>query len=291
MPMSVQMRIFAAAILVLLASGAGLTHSVSGMTAGLGLNPARIEVEINPGGEKTVGFRIESPLSDTPVQGRLMLSVTDWNIDERAHVSYADPGSQPNSASPWIIFSPGAINIRSGETHLVRVTAKVPDSARPGVYRTGIFVQERPPAAQANPGEHLLYFRFRYVFTLYVIVPPVVGKGELQDVRIVSDREGVALLYEMKNLGSRHVRPRLGWAIYDGSQREILSGKNKESTVLLPFAAMTVRVPIADSLLPGQYDLDAQVDFSDGGYIQAFKRSVQIPAGPEKPALASAIKR
>jgi P pilus assembly chaperone PapD len=285
-----QLRNFVVAIFVLIPLGAGLSHSVGNVNAGLGLNPARMEVEINPGSEKTVAFRIESPSSDLPVQGRLMLSITDWNIDEQANVSYADPGSQPNSASPWIIFSPSAINIRSGETSLVRVTAKVPNSAQPGVYRTGIFVQERPPAALANPGQHLLYFRFRYAFTLYVIVPPVAGKGELQDVRIVSDREGVALLYEMKNLGSRHVRPRLSWIIRDGNQKEILSAKNKEITVLLPFATMTARIPIADSLLPGQYDLDAQVDFSDGGYIQAMKRIVQISAGSEKPALASTIK-
>jgi len=289
--MSVQTRNSAIAILALLLLGAGLSHGVSDRTAGLGLNPARLEVEINPGGEKTVAFRIESPPSDTPVQGRLMLSVTDWNIDEQGSVSYADPGSLPNSASPWIIFSPSAISISSGETHLVRVTAKVPDSAQPGVYRTGIFVQERPPATPVNPGQHLLYFRFRYVFTLYVIVPPVAGKGELQEVRIISDREGVALLYQMKNLGSRHVRPRLGWAIHDADQKEILSAKNKEATVLLPFATMTVRIPIADNLLPGQYELDAQVDFNDGGYVQAIKRSIQVPAGPDKSVLASAIKR
>jgi P pilus assembly chaperone PapD len=289
--MSVQMRNCSIAILALLLLCAGLSYSAGGKNAGLGLNPARLEVEVNPGAEKTVAFRIESPPSDTPVQGRLILSVTDWNIDERENVSYADPGSLPNSASQWIIFSPSTVSISSGETHLVRVTAKVPESAQPGVYRTGIFVQERPPAAPASKGEHLLYFRFRYVFTLYVIVPPVAGKGELQDVRIVSDREGLALLYEMKNLGSRHVRPRVGWAIRDGEQKEILSAKNKETTVLLPFATMTVRIPIAGRLLPGQYELDAQVDFNDGGYVQAIKRSVQVPAGPDKPVLASAIKR
>jgi P pilus assembly chaperone PapD len=289
--MSAHSRNCTVAILAFFFLGVGLSHGQGGKTAGLGLNPGRLEVEINPGGEKTVAFRIESPPSDPPVQGRLMLSVTDWNIDEQANVSYADPGSQPNSASPWIIFSPGAFSISSGETQLVRVTAKVPDAARPGVYRTGIFVQERSPAAPVSSGERVLYIRFRYVFTLYVIVPPVAGKGELEDVRIVSDREGVALLYTLKNLGSRHVRPRLGWAIRDGEQREILSAKNKEATVLLPFATMTVRVPIAESLLPGQYELDAQVDFNDGGFVHAIKRSVQVPAGPDKPGLASAIKR
>jgi P pilus assembly chaperone PapD len=260
-------------------------------TAGLGLNPAKLEVEIHPGVEKTVGFRIESPPSDKPVRGRLMLSLTDWTVDGQANATYADPGTLANSASPWIIFSPAAISITSGDSCLVRVTVTVPESTPPGVYRSAIFVQERPPATPPNPGEYLLYFRFRYVFTLYVIVPPVAGRGELLDVRMESDREGVKLVYEIKNAGSRHVRPRVSWSVRDADQQEILSARNKETPVLLPFAAMTVRFPVAEYLLSGQYQLEAQVDFNDGGSVQAMKRTVNLPASSDERARASAIKR
>jgi P pilus assembly chaperone PapD len=289
--MSAHGRDFTIVSVVLLLAAASSPGNGRATTGGLGLNPARLEVEINPGGEKTVGFRIESPPSDTPVQGRLMLSLTDWNIDEQAQVSYADPGTLPNSSSSWMIFSPAAFTITSGESYLVRVTVRVPNSAKPGVYRSGIFVQERPPATPPNPGEHLLYFRFRYVFTLYVIVPPVAGQGELLDVRMELDREGVKLLYEMKNVGSRHVRPRVSWSIRDGNQNEILSARNKETPVLLPFAAMTARFPIAESLPPGPYQIDAQVDFNDGRYIQEAKRTVNLPSSPDKTSLTAVLKR
>ena len=36
----------------------GCQDGLNAQTAGLGLNPARMEVEIMPGGEKTVSFRI-----------------------------------------------------------------------------------------------------------------------------------------------------------------------------------------------------------------------------------------
>lgn len=259
-------------------------------TAGLGLNPARIEVEILPGGEKTVGFRIESPPSDAPVQGRLMLSLTDWNIDEQANVSYLDPGSLPDSACPWIVFSPAAVNISSGESQLVRITVRVPESARPGVYRSGILVQERPPATPPKPGEHVLYFRFRYAFTLYVIVPPVAGRGELLDVRLEEGAGGVALVCRMQNTGSRHVRPRISWSIRDGEQQPVAVLKNKESTVLLPFSTVTVRFPVAGSLPPGRYEIDAQVDFNDGGSLQAARRAVLLAADGARAAAAGTVK-
>jgi hypothetical protein len=278
---------FALTLFLPLLVSASFPHFGVAQTSGVGLNPARLEVEVNPGGEKTVGFRIEAPASSIPVQGRLMLTLTDWNIDEQANVTYAEPGTLPNSASPWIIFSPAAITTTSGETHLVRLTIRVPESARPGVYRSGVFVQERPPATPPNPGERLLYFRFRYVFTLYVIVPPVAGHGELLDVRMVSDHEGVKLLYEMRNEGSRHIRPRVTWSIRGSDSREIVSGKNKETPVLLPFAAMNVRIPIAASLPSGEYQVEAQVDFNDGGSIQAVKRTIQLPVNLDKTASAS----
>src|SRR5437867_3341694 len=93
-------------------------------TAGLGLNPARTEVEIMPGGEKTVSFRIESPPAEEAVRGRLLLTPYDWTIDEEGVAQYAYVGSLPNSASSWIVFSPTAVSISSGQTQPVRVTVR-----------------------------------------------------------------------------------------------------------------------------------------------------------------------
>jgi hypothetical protein len=87
------------------------------------------------------------------------------------------------------------------------------------------------------------------------------------------------------------VRPRVSWSIRDGDQNEILSARNKETPVLLPFATMTARFPIAENLPPGPYQIDAQVDFNDGRYIQEAKRTVNLPLSPDKTAWAAVLKR
>jgi hypothetical protein len=130
---------------------------------GLGLNPGRSEVEVMPGQERTIGFRIDSPASQQPVRGHLLLSLTDWKIDTDTSVSYTDAGTLPDSSAKWVTFSPSALSIESGQSQLVRVTVKVPEGTKPGVYRSGIFVQERPPATPAKTGEHVVTFRFRYL--------------------------------------------------------------------------------------------------------------------------------
>src|SRR5688572_32579755 len=96
--------------LVLLFVSAG---SVFGQTGGMGLNPSRLELEIGPGQEKTTAFEIESPPSDVTVRGRLLLSLTDWDVSEEGSLNYVDPSSLPQSASSWVVFSPSAVTIAS----------------------------------------------------------------------------------------------------------------------------------------------------------------------------------
>src|SRR4051812_16760875 len=84
-------------------------------TAGLALQPGRLEIEVKPGTQKTVSFQIESPPSEEAVRGRLLLSLTDWDLAEDGSLSFQDAASQKMSAAPWITFTPAAVSIASGE--------------------------------------------------------------------------------------------------------------------------------------------------------------------------------
>ncbi|HEX4997573.1 MAG TPA: hypothetical protein VFY29_05080 [Terriglobia bacterium] len=231
-------------------------------------------MEVVPGQSKTASFLIESPPSDADVQGRLILTLTDWKILEDTSVSYHDPGTQPRSASQWLIYSPSDLTITSGQQRLVRVTANVPEGALPGVYTSALFVQERPPARLPRVGEQLIYFRFRYVVTIYVIVQPVSGKGEITDFRLTRDAQGARLVARLKNTGTRHVRPVISWFLRS-DQAELIAEKNVEATVLLP-EATTDETLVIPNLLPGEYEIEAQVDFHDGQPVQSIKRKVEV---------------
>lgn len=267
---------------VLLLLGALVGAEAAAQTGGLGLEPGRLEVEVAPGSEKTVAFHIVTPSSDRVVRGRLLLSLTDWTIKEDGSAVYTDPGTQPNSASAWVVHSPAAITTSSGERYLIRVTITVPAETPPGDYRTAIFMQERPPATPPKPGERMIYLRFRYVFTLYVMVPPVSARGELADIRIQNDSNGSSLVFELVNHGNRHLRPYVSWSIRNADQQEVSAVKQHETTVLLAGAVLKEPIRI-ESLPPGRYEIAAQADFQDGEPIQAVRRTVEVaPAPPPK---------
>ena len=243
-------------------------------TAGLGLDPGRMEIEVKPGHEKTIGFTIDSPISESTVRGRLLLSLTDWNVTEDTRIVYSDAGTTSNSASPWVIFSPAAVTIASGQRQLVRVTIRVPAETAPGLYRTAIFVQERPPAAPPQNGEQLVYVRFRYVFFLYVTVSPVSVQPEVTDVRLISGPEGIRLICDMANHGSGHARPLVTVSIRNSQNDDIKLVRNYEATVLLPFSKIHEAFLLNGKLAADLYEITAQVDFQDNGPLHSIHRTV-----------------
>jgi hypothetical protein len=261
-------------LMVLTAGMLPAAVEVMAQTAGLGLDPGRMEIEVKPGHEKTVGFTIDSPPSESAVRGRLLLSLTDWNVTEDTNVVYSDAGTTPNSASRWVIFSPAAVSIASGQRELVRVTVRVPAEAAPGLYRTAIFVQERPPAAPPQGGEQLVYVRFRYVFFLYVTVSPVSVQPEVTDVRLSAAPEGVRLICDMLNRGSGHARPLISVTIRNSRHDEVKLLRNYEATVLLPFSKIHEAFLLNGELTPDVYEITAEVDFQDNGPLHSVHRTV-----------------
>jgi hypothetical protein len=253
---------------------------VGAATAGLSLLPGRLEVEVKPGVQKTVSFQIESPPSEEPVQGRLLLNLTDWSLSEEGSMAFQDAGSGPMSAASWITFSPTAITISSGQRTQVRVTIDTPANLKPGVYRAGIFVQERPPAAAPKKGDHNILFRFRYMAVIYVMVQPVAADSHLVDAGLQPAGKRLDLICQMTNDGSGFVRPYVSFSLKDEAGMIVREEKAHETTILMPQAKLSERITL-DGVPAGKYQLGVAVDFRDGKPIQSMVRTVDV--APEAP--------
>ena len=78
----------------------------------------------------------------------------------------------------------------------------------------------------------------------------------------------------LKNTGTRHLRPSISWFLRSGAE-EMIAEKNVETTVLLP-AASTREILQIPPLPPGEYEIEAQVDFRDGQPLQMIRRKVNV---------------
>ncbi len=258
---------------------AAMLGTAAGQTPSLSIAPSRLEAEIQPGTEKTVSFEIGIPPAAERAAGRVVLSLTDWNLKEDGSMGYGEPGTLERSASPWITFSPAAYTASSGQRQLVRLTIKAPAGAEPGVYRAAIFIQGRPPATAPKNDTGVIFVRLRYAVPLLVTVPPVSSHPALTDVAVEVTAPRVRLVCTLTNTGTAYVRPVVRWAI-KARGGDVVTEGSRDATVLLP--SSTLREPIAlnQVLVPGPYEMSVVVDFRDGQPLQAMSRRFDVPALP-----------
>lgn len=250
------------------------------------VNPMRMELEVAAGSEKTAVFEVATAPSERMERGRVLISPMDWNLNEEGKVHYAETTTEPNSASPWIQTSPSAITTEPGQNYPVRVTVRVPAATPPGVYRAGLFIQERPRVEAPKPNERVFHVRIRYASHIYVIVPPVFTKAELENVEAESSNGNVQVIARMKNEGTRHVRPLMNWRLLRADRSELASGR-RESTVILPRAVLREPFTISGAKpAPGTYEAVIEVDFQDGRPIQSMSRAFTVPMPAPPPEAA-----
>src|SRR5215216_6294752 len=98
--------------------------------SGISLAPARFELEMQPGSETTVVVNLDyhsTTENSQPV--RIVASLNDWTIDRSGEVQFEKANTLPNSASPWVIYSPTETTVIPGNLHSIRVTISVPKDA------------------------------------------------------------------------------------------------------------------------------------------------------------------
>ncbi len=258
---------------------AAMAGTAAGQTPSLSITPPRLETEIPAGAEKTVSFEIGIPAAAERVTGRLLLSLTDWNIKEDGSMGYGEPGTLDRSASSWVTFSPSAFTAASGQRQLVRLTIKTPPGIEPGVYRSAIFIQGRPSAAPPKNDTGVIFVRLRYAVSLLVVIPPVSSHPSLADVAVEVTAPRIRLVCTLNNSGTAHVRPVVRWTI-KGAGGDLLSEGRRDATLLLPSSTLREPYALSDVLAPGAYEMSVVVDFRDGQPLQAMSRRFDVAAGP-----------
>jgi hypothetical protein len=268
---------------------AALTSPALAQAPAFSLNPMRQDVELAPGTEKTVAFEVKAGPSATGDRGRLVVTPTDWKVEEDGSLTFSKTESEPASASSWTDFSPAALTIEPGRTQLVRITVAVPSKTTPGTYRTGLFVQERAAATVPEGEVRAIFVRVRFVFLLFVVVTPASSQPDLVNVEMDTSTPSTRLICEMSNAGTRHVRPLIFWTLKRGA--EAVGQGTLRATVLLPGAKL--REPHSldvVKLTPGGYEMSVKVDFQDGQPQQSMTRAFEVdPPAPSAPVTESVV--
>lgn len=235
---------------------------------GIGVAPARFELPMLPGTERTVVVNvIYNAASNESQPCRLVASLGDWTILSNGDPEYYKAGTQSNSASSWLTYSPAEMTALPGRVHPIRVTISVPKDAEPGDHLAALFVEARPDNLKLAQDRRRVILRFRMAALFYVMVPGLTRKGSLTNLAAQVSEQGIIVVPTLRNEGNSHLRPSESVKIVSGSGVVVAELPESEATPVLGGAEVRHRVLIQRSIPPGTYSVRYRVDFRDGNSI------------------------
>jgi methionine-rich copper-binding protein CopC len=233
--------------------------------SGISLAPARIELEMQPGSETTVVVNLDyhgTAENSQPI--RIVASLNDWTIDRNGQVQFEKAGTIPNSASPWLIYSPAETTVTPGNLHAIRVTISVPKDATPGDHLTALIVEQRADNLKLNQNRRQVVIRYRMGAVFYIKVPQLRRHGSLESLRAEAKGDQVIVTPFLKNDGNSVIRPLTSLKVTDSTGASIAELPQKESLPLLGGAELIQPLVLETRLAPGTYSVKYRVDFQDG---------------------------
>jgi methionine-rich copper-binding protein CopC len=248
-------------------------------TSGISLAPARLELEMQPGSEITVVVNLDyhsTAENSQPV--RIVASLNDWTIDRDGQVKFERANTLPNSASPWLIYSPAETTVTPGNLHAIRVTVSVPKDATPGDHLTALIVEQRPDNIKLNENRRQMVIRYRMAAAFYIKVPQLRRQASLESLRAESKDDQIVVTPLLKNTGNSVVRPLTSLKVTDSSGVSVAELPQKESLPLLGGAELVQPLVVESRLAPGTYTVKYRVDFQDGSRPTEGVTELMIPA-------------
>src|SRR5436190_851365 len=234
-------------------------------SSGISLAPARVELEMQPGTETTMVVNLDYHANaDNSQPVRIVASLNDWTIDRNGQVQFARANTLPNSASPWLIYSPAETTVTPGNVHAIRVTISVPKDATPGDHLTSLIIEQRADNIKLNQNRRQMVIRYRMSAVFYIKVPQLRRQGSLESLRAEAKGDQVIVTPLLKNGGNSVVRPLTSLKVTDNAGVAIAELPQKESLPLLGGAELIQPLVLDKRLNPGTYNVKYRVDFQDG---------------------------
>jgi P pilus assembly chaperone PapD len=232
---------------------------------GISLAPARLELEMQPGSETTVVINLDyHSTSENSQPVRIVASLNDWTIARDGQVSFERANTLPNSASPWLIYSPAETTVMPGNLHAIRVTISVPKDATPGDHLTALIVEQRPDNIKLNENRRQMVIRYRMAAVFYIKVPQLRRRASLESLRAETKDDQIFVTPLLKNSGNSVVRPLTSLKVTDSTGLAVAELPQKESLPLLGGAELVQPLVLESRLAPGTYSVKYRVDFQDG---------------------------
>ena len=250
----------------------------------IAISPSRVELPMLPGTEKTLVVNlIYTSVTESAAPTRIFAYLGDWDISREGKIGFYAPGTRPNSASPWLIYSPTEETIIPGRTHSIRVTISVPADATPGDHLAALFVEPRMDNIKLKENTKQVQMKFRLASLFYIMVPDLKRKGALDNLKAEATDKAVMVTARLKNIGNSRIRPVCSARVTDLAGMVVAEIENLEPLPLLGGNEMDMPVMFQKVLPSGTYTVQFRADFGEGDIVEGQTPLVVNEFASQKP--------
>ena len=242
-----------------------LSIAAAAQAGSMALAPARFELEMKPGTETTVVVSLDYKLDDNMAKPvRIVASLNDWTLTKDGRVEYYPANTQPDSASSWLIYTPGEAAVAPGTQHQIRVTVAVPLNATPGDHLAALIVEQRPDTIKFAQNSRQVVLRYRLASVFYIKVGTLTRQGNFENLLAEASEGGLKVTPVLKNDGNSMIRPTASITVLDADGKSVAEVSEAETLPILANAQTARPLFIKKDLTAGKYTVKYRVDFQDG---------------------------
>lgn len=237
----------------------------SANAGGMALALARFELEMKPGTETTVVVNLDfHSIGNSTQPARIVATLNDWDITPNGQVGFYPAATRANSASSWLIYSPGEAAVMPGTVHQIRVTVSVPLDATPGDHLAALIIEQRPEQLKVAQNTRQIIVKYRMASVFYIKVAGLTRKGSFENLLAESSPNGIVVTPTLKNDGNSMIRPTASVKVLDADGKVVADIPDIEPLPVLAGTVANRSVEIDKTLAPGNYTVKYRIDFQDG---------------------------
>lgn len=226
----------------------------------LHITPSRFEILTDPGRTSYHSIQLTNH-GQKPLD--LKVGALDWDLDENQKLILKEPQSLKNSASNWFRFNPRNFSIESGQDQILRFSVTPPPNAKPGEYRTCLYLY----TDQTFTMENGVSFTPTFVVVMYINIPDIRRQGELGDLSLLESEEGLYLEGQIYSTGNAHIRLAGNYTIKDEKGTVIAEDKLSQKVVLTG-GKQKYCIPLGKDLNSGDYKITINWDYIPAFYMK-----------------------
>lgn len=243
---------------------------VRAQSISIGVSPM-VTISKTKGAQARASFSIINN-GQVPIRTRIYAQDFDYDPEK----GYVKTASHPNSANPYLQFSPKELVVPPGVTREVRLNVTIPPSKPDGEYRIAVFTEDLTERKIADSKNKYVTIVRPQIGSIFFISKGTVTP-QLSAVSVGWNPETNKPRLLLKNQGQGSAYANVNWKLKQGDTE--ITSRLMEGIVLQAGRDRATDLNIAPGtkLTPGKYTLVGKIDNRDGKNIP-FSLNVTVPA-------------